>query len=466
MRSNALLALGEPRATSELDRFVTDGLRAPQPRVRYLALSRAAMLAVMAGRFEEAEKFIAEAKAFGNEIEEPDVDNVWFAQLGDLRMAQGRRFELLDEERSSTPQHLNPTALTAFTALVHLEQGDGPEVQALSGKLLEIDPHAVEQTWASLPMLTIVARVAAAVARRDACRRVYDALLPLTGIGVVNAGAVGFLGTTSHYLGLLARALDRPDAARAHFEEALHIHERLGARPWTVRTGRELASVLLAEPASEEEGRALLEKARITAERIGMAWADGRTAAERSISGNRFSRDGATWTIAYRDKTVRIKDAKGLRDIAALLAAPGRQIHAAELVAASGSGVPGRVDLSLGSDAVIDERARREYRARLAALDEELADAESNNDPERAARAKEERDTLAHELATALGLGGRSRWLGDASEKARKAVTARIRDSLVRIDRIHPRLAEHLRDSIRTGTFCSYSPSKPVEWRL
>jgi len=59
MRSNALLALGEPRATSELDRFVTDGLRAPQPRVRYLALSRAAMLAVMAGRFEEAEKFIA-----------------------------------------------------------------------------------------------------------------------------------------------------------------------------------------------------------------------------------------------------------------------------------------------------------------------------------------------------------------------------------------------------------------------
>lgn len=58
-RCTGLLAVGDPRATADLDRFVKDGLQVPRPRVRYLTLLRAAMLAVTAGRFEEAESLIA-----------------------------------------------------------------------------------------------------------------------------------------------------------------------------------------------------------------------------------------------------------------------------------------------------------------------------------------------------------------------------------------------------------------------
>jgi hypothetical protein len=88
------------------------------------------------------------------------------------------------------------------------------------------------------------------------------------------------------------------------------------------------------------------------------------------------------------------------------------------------------------------------------------------HDPERAARAALERDALVAELAAATGLGGRSRRLGDQSERARKTVTARIRDVIDRIERVHPPLGAHLRASVTTGTFCSYSPPAPTAWRL
>ncbi|MGH7320693.1 MAG: hypothetical protein ACRELA_13850, partial [Candidatus Rokuibacteriota bacterium] len=82
----------------------------------------------------------------------------------------------------------------------------------------------------------------------------------------------------------------------------------------------------------------------------------------------------------------------------------------------------------------------------------------------RAARARGEIEFLARELAAAYGLGGRRRRIGDAAERARKAVASRIRDSIDRIRESHPPLASHLENSIRLGTFCAYRPERPQRW--
>jgi hypothetical protein len=119
-----------------------------------------------------------------------------------------------------------------------------------------------------------------------------------------------------------------------------------------------------------------------------------------------------------------------------------------------------------GADAVLDERARRQFRQRIADLDADLADAEADNDLGRVGRVKDERDAIAHELAAALGLGGRARTLGDPAERARKAVSARIRDAVKAVGAGHAGLGEHLQASVRTGTFCSYAPVSPVRWRV
>lgn len=45
-------------------------------------------------------------------------------------------------------------------------------------------------------------------------------------------------------------------------------------------------------------------------------------------------------------------------------------------------------------------------------------------------------------------------------------MTARIRDTLRRLDDRHPQLAEHLRATVSTGAACRYAPCNGVTWRL
>jgi hypothetical protein len=75
-------------------------------------------------------------------------------------------------------------------------------------------------------------------------------------------------------------------------------------------------------------------------------------------------------------------------------------------------------------------------------------------------------DRLIEALSKALGLGGRGRRLGDAAEKARTAVTWRIRHAVRKVEAAHPELGRHLANSLKTGTFCVYQPERVVRWQL
>ena len=99
-------------------------------------------------------------------------------------------------------------------------------------------------------------------------------------------------------------------------------------------------------------------------------------------------------------------------------------------------------------------------RQRLHDLEAELAEATQWADAGRAARLREEIEFLGEELSSAYGLGGRVRKAGDVGDRARKAVTSRIRETIDRIGKEHPALARHLENAIRTGTFCSYDPER------
>jgi hypothetical protein len=113
----------------------------------------------------------------------------------------------------------------------------------------------------------------------------------------------------------------------------------------------------------------------------------------------------------------------------------------------------------------LDERARREIRARLQQLDEDEADADAAGDGERAALAREQRQQLAEAVARDFGLGGRSRRIGDPVERARKTVSTRIRRTITSLGKAHPELGRHLERSIDTGAWCAYRPAEPVDWQ-
>lgn len=115
---------------------------------------------------------------------------------------------------------------------------------------------------------------------------------------------------------------------------------------------------------------------------------------------------------------------------------------------------------------VIDEAAKANYKRRIAELEEEVDDAQARGDSGAIAKAREELDFVTRELSSAYGLGGRHRRTPDHVERARKAVTRRIRDAVGRIDRAHPALGRHLHASIHTGVFCSYAPERDIIWTV
>ncbi len=183
-----------------------------------------------------------------------------------------------------------------------------------------------------------------------------------------------------------------------------------------------------------------------------------RTAAPNE---NALVRRGDVWTLSFADAQALLKHSKGLADLATLLANPGTEIAAAALMnGARPSPAP------LGSDDMVDERALSEFRARVQAIEEDLGEARSFNDLGRIERLEQERDAILAELRVATGLGGRSRKLKDPGERARKAVSARIRESIQRIAEAHPAAGEHFAAAVRTGAFCCYEPKSSVNWQL
>lgn len=177
-----------------------------------------------------------------------------------------------------------------------------------------------------------------------------------------------------------------------------------------------------------------------------------------------FHRSGTVWNLEFRGRKASVVDSKGMRDLGTLLARPGVEVHALDLVEAAGG--PARTEAGADTGPQLDAAARAAYQRRLRDLDDELDEAAGDHDQGRLARLDDEKQFLVAELTAALGLGGRVRVTGDRSERARKAVTMRIATATRAIGRVHPELARHLSVSVTTGRFCCYRPEQDVEWQL
>jgi tetratricopeptide (TPR) repeat protein len=117
---------------------------------------------------------------------------------------------------------------------------------------------------------------------------------------------------------------------------------------------------------------------------------------------------------------------------------------------------------------MLDEQAKSAYRQRLSELREELEEAKEFGNTERAEKAEAEIDALISELSRAVGLGGRDRRAGSASDRARQTITKTIKSVLERIAQNDAALGNIISRCIRTGTFCSYQPDpvSPIAWEF
>ncbi|HEU4426468.1 MAG TPA: hypothetical protein VFR67_28335, partial [Pilimelia sp.] len=275
------------------------------------------------------------------------------------------------------------------------------------------------------------------------------------------------------------------DAAGAEqsLSEAVRLWNEVGA-PYEAALAR--TGLAQAHAASGSEHRAVLERqaARTILEGIQAAPSVAPSAPvehheavdeQPAASVNVFRRDGDYWSVIFDGHTVHVRDLKGMRYLARLLADPGREFHVLDLVAAEAgpgtqvdSGQSANLPHSALGDAgeILDAPAKDAYRRRLAEIDDDIEQAHATGDAERAAQADTERGFLVRELTRAFGLSGRGRRAASASERARAGVTRAIRQAITRIGGHHPQLGEHLSRTIRTGTYCAYlpDPRAPAGW--
>ena len=267
----------------------------------------------------------------------------------------------------------------------------------------------------------------------------------------VRAAAAGMLSDT-----------DRARRELERFDREFRLKITFGREPEPGERMRWLEHV---NPFRRDEDRQLLveglTRAGLEAPEPGMRTSSARPTANAPrlpVDGNVFRRDDGHWAVAFEGEGAQLGELKGFHDLAQLLARPDQEIHCLEL-----RGMPAEEGPAAQ---LLDERARREIGARIEELETEVRDAEADHDLGRAERAREELELLRAELSKALGLGGRSRRMGDQAEKARTAVTWRIRSAIKKLAVAHPRLGRHLERAVKTGLFCVYSPEQPTDWRI
>jgi hypothetical protein len=271
--------------------------------------------------------------------------------------------------------------------------------------------------------------MSADIALRDnlLCRRILDDLRPLADTCAVNGALVCFMGAHAHRIGLVHAALGHAEPAHHWLTHALQIHHRLGARAWQTESYGAIAS--LGGP---------------------------EAAADISDDVAQLRRIGDMWQASYRGHTAYLRDTKGLHDLADLLANPGADLSALSLA----GGEMSRRAHSGPTDTVVDRTALLAYRRRLDELNDELTTAQAHSDLARQQLATDEREQLLAELRRATRPDGSPRAVANtAAERARKAVTARIRDAIRRITEAHPELGAHLDRTVHTGAICRYEPN-------
>jgi hypothetical protein len=473
LRWVALLEQGDPRYLDQFHDYVALDRRDDLPRVGMATAADQSIIAALMGRFDEAESRLHEVDALNGELGHDHFAYMLDHHRWAMRLLQGR-FEDLEEVNRVLlrSRHPCPGMLQAMT---ELRRGDvEPARRYLAEATTKGEPRerSVQPLW-----LRFQAMVAAASRDPELCEKARADLEPHLGNWAVALYGWDIGGPMVLWSALVDAAQERWDDAIEGFTAAWRSADSLQALPWSIEARAHLGEALLARDRAgdAEAARRLLGDVEVDARRIGMRQIveDVRQSRQRrrasgpahaSALHGTFQRDGEVWSLGFAGRTVHLPDAKGLRDLHRLLSRPGTDVSAVELLDPEGGPLVVAAR-RMGGDPILDDEAKARYRRRLAQLDEEIDRAAELGDDRRAADFDREREALLAELRSASGLGGRDRRLGDEAERARKTVTARIRDVLRKLDRLHPELAAHLRTAVSTGATCRYQPDQEISWR-
>ncbi len=403
-------------ASTELEQARQTAEELRLPFLVWGATYQLAAVALLQGRFAEAERLSHQALRSGERTDFADVEGVFSYQLFALRREQGRfeDMELLARRQLESSPDWATALRHAHLALARAELGRVDEarreVEAVMPELLDY------WGWGRLSGPAVVAEVCWLLRDTQWAEPTYESLGRWPNRHVVVGVAAASLGGSDRYLGQLATLLRRWDDAEAHFQAAHRFHSCLGGPAWLAHGRVDHARMLIARGRRSDVERAgeLVAAARETYRALGMTRHERRAAAVAgpldaatgtSAATATFVRQGDYWVVEYAGVEAPLRDSKGLQYLLRLLSAPGQPLHALDLVVDDGAPLGRTVDL-------------------------------------------------------------RSNGENAEAERARLRVIRAVGKAIDRISAANPALGDHLRATIRTGIQSSYTPDQraPIRW--
>ena len=396
---------------------ITEDLNHPAYRWRLVALR--VLRAMWEGDFDEAERLAEEVRSLGEQAADPNAGAAHAMQKTRLLRLRGdfdaqlpwieeidRHWGTSEIARANADFIIGAEHVAAGRTALGVAKYDPESAR----RILRLGDHTLQLSFA---------RLGVAAEDRELADQYYRRLL--VNRDYLVTGGILYLtieGPATWGLASIARFLGRDSQAREHYEEAIAMSRRTGGRPVHALIGWEYATMLSESDKTEDRRRALAlaEEALSTADELGMGAlsVDARALRERlqaagqehsppPANTNNFtmSQVGDSWVIRYGNVEFHLKDMRGVRLLATLVAEPGREFHVLDL---SGGSRVAAVPVDRGdSGEILDEEARRQYTARV-------------------------------------------------------NVQRRIRDAIRRIETHDAGLGKHLDRSVRTGTYCAYEP--------
>jgi DNA-binding SARP family transcriptional activator len=237
-----------------------------QPAHHWDVLGAQGMLALAAGRLDEAERLIEDARAMGERVQPEMAMPVHRVQWCTLCEFRGTLAEVEPAIRELVGARPARPVFRCLLAYVHARLGRRAEASGALAGLAAALPR--DQEW--LFAACLLAETAGVLADRDASAELYELLLPWAGMNAIDQ-CEGTRGSVARYLGIAASVSGRWEDAEAHFAAAAAMNDRMDAPTWRARSEEDHARMLLARGGDEERARRLLDGALATYRELGMA---------------------------------------------------------------------------------------------------------------------------------------------------------------------------------------------------
>jgi class 3 adenylate cyclase len=259
------------RMDRALDALTVLGEERQRMHVQWIARHGRAMQAILDGDFAGAEGHAEVALELGRRTLREPVEGVYGIQMFTIRREQGRLAEVAPIIKHLVDENPDQPTWKPGFAIVACELGHRKSAQRMLDELAG-SGFAMAADAKRSTTLAYLAEVCATLEDRTGAERLYALLTPYDGKTITAGVTTVCLGAADRYLGLLATLLESWEAAEDHFEAALDLDGRMGARPWLAHNQYAYARMLRQRDGRRDSGRAdhLLEDSLATAMRHNM----------------------------------------------------------------------------------------------------------------------------------------------------------------------------------------------------